>query len=382
MSARRLGLTVNGCLAVSGAARNNRALARLKLQDWSGAEEDAAAVVAQEPKNVKVRGVADHGWSKEERQLADERPCLVGCVPPSPLAQALFRRGKARLGRAQATGYSPSSAMELVKTAIQVQPALLPPSHHAVMLKVPGPCCWRCVQDMDAVLAIEPNNRPAKQEKQVAQQLLSKLQQQAAAPKPPTQARPPAPSSSSSLLDSITGKAATAADSSSLLKEVSSKPRAPAPAVDKCAVKQDAITPPPPAVTATPAEPPAAKKLVAVQDAEEPRVVKQQEEKEGKAKAAPEARQEKVAATAAPSAPQPAPASRAVPAVRVTVPKAAPKNMYELETAWRSLRRDPAKLAQYLKLFKPATFLKVRPPPPLSLLRTRTAWLTPLPCSR
>lgn len=42
-------------LCWAAAARNNRALARMKLQDWAGAEEDASLVIKEEPKNVKVR---------------------------------------------------------------------------------------------------------------------------------------------------------------------------------------------------------------------------------------------------------------------------------------------------------------------------------------
>jgi len=47
------------------------------------------------------------------------------------------------------------------------------------------------------------------------------------------------------------------------------------------------------------------------------------------------------------------------PAIAMRIPRQPPKTMYEMETTWRSLRRDITKFANYLKLFKSTTFAKV-----------------------
>lgn len=63
-----------------------------------------------------------------------------------------------------------------------------------------------------------------------------------------------------------------------------------------------------------------------------------------------------------PSTKAPAPAPSLPPTRKpslLKVPTVPPKTMYELETNWRSLRRDMGRFADYLKVFKPGTFPKV-----------------------
>lgn len=74
------------------AALNNRAQARLKLQQWAEAEQDAGAVLAQEAANVKAllrRAAARRALGRGPEAAADLRAALAAQPNNKEAAQQL-----------------------------------------------------------------------------------------------------------------------------------------------------------------------------------------------------------------------------------------------------------------------------------------------------
>lgn len=217
---------------------------------------------------------------------------------------------------------------------------------------------------MDAILSIEPGNKPAGIEKRAAEALFPKL----SPPAPPAPKQP----SQEPLLDTIRrDRAATASSQAPHIQAVSTSTKPRRVLIEEEEGESDCEAKQPPKPTEpTPkpietANPPSKVEqtpiptlpLPASQKA--PTTVDTSSAKPSSLSSSPKA-EGKASPTAKTPSPRSAVSSHTVPAARpVTVPKTAPKTLYELETAWRTLRREPEKLAQYIRLFKPATYQKV-----------------------
>jgi hypothetical protein len=216
---------------------------------------------------------------------------------------------------------------------------------------------------MDAILSIEPGNKPAGAEKRAAEALFSKL----SPPAPPAPKQP----SQEPLLDTIRrDRAATASSQAPHIQAVSTSTKPRRVLIEEEGESDGEAKQPPKPTEPTPkpietANPPSKVEqtpiptlpLPASQKA--PTTVDTSSTKPSSLSSSPKA-EGKASPTAKTPSPRSAVSSHTVPAARpVTVPKTAPKTLYELETAWRTLRREPEKLAQYIRLFKPATYQKV-----------------------